>query len=125
MPDEEGDDDADLAVNSGPLLLNQTTGQWHPRKRRRTDFSLCDRSHHRHDVCATLCQTCKVRFSGGGLAPPVEDQREVVLEMVDRWAEIKSIFLAALERGPEVRNDFLDGACLGDAILRREVEQLL
>ncbi len=45
--------------------------------------------------------------------------------MADRWAEIKSIFLAALERRREERNAFLDEACLGDESLRREVEQLL
>jgi hypothetical protein len=37
----------------------------------------------------------------------------------------KSIFLAAADRPGEERAAFLDGACAGEAELRRRVEQLL
>jgi hypothetical protein len=37
----------------------------------------------------------------------------------------KSIFLAALDRGRAEWGAFLDGACAGDAELRRRVDQLL
>ena len=42
-----------------------------------------------------------------------------------RWKEIDGIFAAALEREPAERASFLDGACAGDAQLRKEVESLL
>jgi serine/threonine protein kinase len=43
----------------------------------------------------------------------------------ERWRQIEELFHAALERTPEVRPVFLDGACRGDVDLRREVESLL
>jgi serine/threonine protein kinase len=43
----------------------------------------------------------------------------------ERWRQIEDLFHAALERTPEVRPVFLDGACREDAELRREVESLL
>ena len=42
-----------------------------------------------------------------------------------RWQKIKSLFHAALEREGAARAAFLDGACAGDAGLRREVEALV
>ena len=43
----------------------------------------------------------------------------------ERWDRIKQIFASALEREPSARVPFLDGACAGDAEMRREVESLL
>jgi len=43
----------------------------------------------------------------------------------ERWRQIEELFDAALERAPEVRSAFLDGACRGDADLRLEVEARL
>jgi Tol biopolymer transport system component len=43
----------------------------------------------------------------------------------ERWRQIEDLFHAALERTPEVRSAFLDGACRGDLDLRVEVESLL
>ena len=43
----------------------------------------------------------------------------------ERWQQIDRVLDAALERGPGERAAFLDGACAGDAELRREVESLL
>ena len=43
----------------------------------------------------------------------------------ERWERIKQIFASALERDPSTRAAFLDGACAGDAEMRREVESLL
>lgn len=42
-----------------------------------------------------------------------------------RWAEIESIYHAALAKQPQERSAFLEGACAGDATLRDEVESLL
>jgi serine/threonine protein kinase/Flp pilus assembly protein TadD len=42
-----------------------------------------------------------------------------------RFQTIEEIFLAALEQEPEQLSAFLDKACEGDAVLRREVEVLL
>src|SRR6476620_8733090 len=42
-----------------------------------------------------------------------------------RFQRIEEIFLAALEQEPEEVSTFLDRACEGDAVLRREVETLL
>ncbi len=41
------------------------------------------------------------------------------------WRRVEDIFHAALERGLESRQTFLDEACNGDAVLRRRVEVLL
>jgi non-specific serine/threonine protein kinase/serine/threonine-protein kinase len=43
----------------------------------------------------------------------------------DRWARIKQLFEAALEREPAERSAFLDEQCAGDADLRHEVDALL
>jgi serine/threonine-protein kinase len=43
----------------------------------------------------------------------------------EQWEQTKRLFLAALEREPALRSDFLAEACAGDAALRREVESLL
>ena len=42
-----------------------------------------------------------------------------------RFQTIEEIFLAALEQEPDQVSAFLDTACEGDAVLRREVETLL
>src|SRR5439155_22714800 len=42
-----------------------------------------------------------------------------------RFQTIEEIFLAALDQEPDQVNAFLDTACGGDAVLRREVEALL
>src|SRR4029450_4233329 len=42
-----------------------------------------------------------------------------------RFNTIEEIFLAAVEQEPEQVSAFLDTACSGDAVLRREVEVLL
>src|SRR6266550_5190737 len=42
-----------------------------------------------------------------------------------RFQTIEEIFLAAVEQQPEQVSAFLDTACEGDAVLRREVEKLL
>ena len=39
--------------------------------------------------------------------------------------KVDELFRLALKREPDARTAFLDGACLGDAVLRREVESLL
>src|SRR5215475_3163825 len=44
---------------------------------------------------------------------------------LDRWEQIERLYHAALERGPDVREVFLDEACAGDEDLRREVAGLL
>jgi len=41
------------------------------------------------------------------------------------WRKVEELFHAALERAPEARHEFLDGACNGDSGLRRQVELLL
>jgi serine/threonine protein kinase len=43
----------------------------------------------------------------------------------ERWQQLDKLFQSALEREPEQRAAFLDGACAGDEALRREVESLL
>ena len=43
----------------------------------------------------------------------------------ERWQKIGEIFDSALRLAPERRAAFLDGACAGDAELRREVESLI
>src|SRR5215475_6289097 len=43
----------------------------------------------------------------------------------DRWEQIERLYHAALERGPDAREAFLDEACAGDEELRREVAGLL
>jgi serine/threonine protein kinase/Tol biopolymer transport system component len=42
-----------------------------------------------------------------------------------RWEQIERLYHAALERGPDAREAFLDEACVGDEDLRREVAGLL
>jgi eukaryotic-like serine/threonine-protein kinase len=44
---------------------------------------------------------------------------------LDRWEQIERLYHAALERGPDTREAFLDEACAGDEDLRREVAGLL
>jgi hypothetical protein len=43
----------------------------------------------------------------------------------ERWQQIKRLYFAALERGPEERAAFLEESCAGDEDLRREVESLI
>ncbi|HTY60933.1 MAG TPA: serine/threonine-protein kinase [Acidobacteriota bacterium] len=43
----------------------------------------------------------------------------------DRWRQLKSIFMAALDKEPVERAAFLDAACGADSDLKREVEELL
>jgi serine/threonine protein kinase/formylglycine-generating enzyme required for sulfatase activity/dienelactone hydrolase len=43
----------------------------------------------------------------------------------ERWRQIEDIFSAALEHEPAVREAFLENACRGDEVLRRQVESLL
>ncbi|MBV9503556.1 MAG: serine/threonine protein kinase, partial [Acidobacteriia bacterium] len=43
----------------------------------------------------------------------------------ERWEKIKEIFDSALNRDPETRSSFVENACSGDDVLRREVLQLL
>ena len=43
----------------------------------------------------------------------------------ERWQQIKRLYYAALERGPEERAAFLEESCAGDEDLRREVESLI
>jgi tetratricopeptide (TPR) repeat protein len=43
----------------------------------------------------------------------------------DRWEKIEALYHASLERSPETRAAFLDGACGQDTELRREIESLL
>ncbi|MEK6287162.1 MAG: hypothetical protein AABO57_15585 [Acidobacteriota bacterium] len=40
----------------------------------------------------------------------------------ERWKQIDELAQAALERGVAERAGFLDEACAGDEVLRREVE---
>ena len=44
---------------------------------------------------------------------------------MERWATVKRLHQAALDRAPGQRATFLDDACAGDDALRREVESLL
>jgi len=43
----------------------------------------------------------------------------------ERWARIEHLYHAALERGPDERQAYLDEACAGDETLRRQVAALL
>lgn len=43
----------------------------------------------------------------------------------ERWAQVESVFVEALEHSPETRSEFLDQACAADSELRVEVESLL
>jgi serine/threonine protein kinase len=43
----------------------------------------------------------------------------------ERWQRLQALCLAAQEQPPSARDAFLEGACAGDATLRREVESLL
>jgi eukaryotic-like serine/threonine-protein kinase len=43
----------------------------------------------------------------------------------NHWQRIESLFYAALERAPAERKAFLDEACEGDLVVRKEVESLL
>ena len=44
---------------------------------------------------------------------------------MERWATVKRLHQAALEREASQRGAFLNQACAGDEALRREVESLL
>src|SRR5215213_9175717 len=43
----------------------------------------------------------------------------------ERWRQVANLYDATLEHEPAARGAFLEGACRGDAGLRREVESLL
>jgi eukaryotic-like serine/threonine-protein kinase len=43
----------------------------------------------------------------------------------ERWQEVKKVVAGALERAPSERLAYVDQACRGDEVLRREVESLL
>ena len=43
----------------------------------------------------------------------------------ERWAQVNDVLHRAMQLAPEGRAAFLDGACAGDDLLRREVESLL
>src|SRR6266516_6949391 len=43
----------------------------------------------------------------------------------ERWQQVKNLFHSALERESNHRAPFLDEACAGDVLLRREVESLI
>src|SRR5215831_14211280 len=43
----------------------------------------------------------------------------------NRWARLKEIFQAALERQPEERAAYLEHACAADSALRSEVDSML
>ena len=43
---------------------------------------------------------------------------------MERWATVKRLHQAALDREPSERAAFLTAACAGDEALRREVESL-
>ena len=43
----------------------------------------------------------------------------------ERWKQVETLFRQALEREPHERDAYLDGVCVGDEALRREVESLL
>ena len=45
--------------------------------------------------------------------------------MPDRWARVKALFTAALERPPQTRDAYLAEACGDDEALRQEIEALL
>src|SRR4029453_14022147 len=64
---------------------------------------------------------------GGALSPdddrPCREER--VTNTAGDWDRVKRVFQSALERSPETRPAFLDGACGDDRSLRVEVESLL
>jgi serine/threonine protein kinase/Tfp pilus assembly protein PilF len=41
------------------------------------------------------------------------------------WERVKKVLLAAMKRDPSERGSFLDGACIGEPRLRKEVERLV
>jgi hypothetical protein len=43
----------------------------------------------------------------------------------ERWRQIEQIYDAALQQAPAERDRFLDAACRGDEMLRRDVERLI
>src|ERR687883_613888 len=43
----------------------------------------------------------------------------------ERWRKVEEVFEEAMDRAPQGRAAFLDGACAGDPSLRKEVESLL
>src|SRR5262245_48862518 len=43
----------------------------------------------------------------------------------DRWRRIEQLYEAALQRAASERGAFLESACGGDEVLRREVERLI
>ena len=43
----------------------------------------------------------------------------------ERFARVRAIFEAALEQPTRDRQGFVEGACVGDAVLLREVEAML
>ena len=45
--------------------------------------------------------------------------------MPERWARVKALFTAALERPPQTRAAYLAEACGDDEALRQEIEALL
>ena len=42
----------------------------------------------------------------------------------ERFEQIEKLYHAALERDPDLRREFLDGACRADGAVRAEVEAL-
>jgi serine/threonine-protein kinase len=48
-----------------------------------------------------------------------------VIDQANRWARVKEVFQAALERTPEERDAYLDRACANDSAVRREVDSML
>src|SRR5215831_20178170 len=47
------------------------------------------------------------------------------IDETDRWARVKEVFQAALERAPEERAAYLDRVCANDSALRRDVDSML
>jgi serine/threonine-protein kinase len=43
----------------------------------------------------------------------------------ERWRRVEPVFQAALDVAPENRERFQTEACVGDEVLRREVENLI
>src|SRR5215467_6843557 len=48
-----------------------------------------------------------------------------MIDEANRWARVKDVFQAALERRPDERAAYLDHACAADSALRREVDSML
>jgi serine/threonine-protein kinase len=65
--------------------------------------------------------------SGVALSPDHDRpcQKERMTSAAGDWDRVKRVFQSALERSPETRPAFLDGACGDDRSLRVEVESLL